>query len=64
MRGERQDDEFGQALTDWVALNTTEFDGRADEISATLRINFEPMGPATGKNRSVGSLSLKSAAPT
>jgi hypothetical protein len=47
MRRERQDHEPGQSLPDRVALGAAEFDGRANEIGAALRIDYETVDPTT-----------------
>src|SRR5262249_14953619 len=47
MRGERQDHEFGQSLPDRVALSAAELNGCANEIGATLRIDYETVDLTT-----------------
>lgn len=51
MRCERQDREFGQPPPDRVALSPAEFDGRANEIGAVVRIDSETVNATAGKNR-------------
>lgn len=48
MRGEWQNDEFGQTLPDRVAFRAPELDGGANEVGAALGIDNKTVGPPRG----------------
>ena len=51
MRREGQDHELGQPLPDRIALGASEFDRRANEVGAALRIDDETVSVATRKKQ-------------